>query len=509
MGLGARAFLAERIDGDEARRRARERLATRDQSLLYVLESFVYRHEGSPYLKLLRWAGIELGDLRAEVKEHGVEPTLERLRDAGVRVTFDELRGRTPIVRNGLELAAPAEAFDNPFLLGRPIGGRSSGSSGTARRVALDWVGQAEEAPGNYLMYEAHRLLNRPLGLWLAGPPGLAGLNALLVNSKRAHPPEAWFTPVARPLGGTHLPGRLSTRILPALARTTGLRLPRPEPVPVGEEETIARWLADRAPAILRTSASGAVRVAEACRRGGHDVAGCTALVAGEPLTTARRKAIEAAGFELVPHYGASEISLVAAGCARPTAGDDMHVCVDRLGVVTQPIETAPGHVVQSLLFTTLSRAPRLVLLNADIGDNARFERRDCGCLLGELGFDVHVSSVRSHAKLTGEGMGLVADELGDAVAACLEEVGGGPNDFQFWERPDEAGTRLVLVVSPDLRLDEEAFMEAVLEEIGRRAPGGSLVAETWRRAGTFELVRERPRATATLKLPTVITTPS
>ncbi len=88
-----------------------------------------------------------------------------------------------------------------------------------------------------------------------------------------------------------------------------------------------------------------------------------------------------------------------------------------------------------------------------------------------------------------------------DAVAACVERAGGGPNDYQFWERSDGAGaTRLVLAVTPELSIDERESVESVLAELRARAPAGTLVAEMWRAAETLELTRVRPEPTAALK---------
>jgi hypothetical protein len=146
------------------------------------------------------------------------------------------------------------------------------------------------------------------------------------------------------------------------------------------------------------------------------------------------------------------------------------------------------------------------VLLNAEIGDHAVFERRTCGCAFGELGLDLHVSTVRSHDKLTGGGMALLSGEFDDAVAACIERAGGGPNDYQFWERAEDGdATRLVLAVTPELEIDERRFVESVLEELRRRAPAGTLVAEIWRSGDTLELTRARPEPNSALKTATFV----
>lgn len=179
-----------------------------------------------------------------------------------------------------------------------------------------------------------------------------------------------------------------------------------------------------------------------------------------------------------------------------------MHLYDDRLAGTVLKREMGPGlPAVDSLLLTSLSVGRGQVLLNAEIGDHARFERRSCGCAFGALGLDLHLSTVRSHDKLTGGGMALLGGEFDDAIAACIERAGGGPNDYQFWERADNGGvTRLVLAVTPELEIDEGEFVESVLEELRRRAPAGTLVAEIWRSGETLELTRARPEPNAALK---------
>jgi hypothetical protein len=182
-----------------------------------------------------------------------------------------------------------------------------------------------------------------------------------------------------------------------------------------------------------------------------------------------------------------------------------MHVCTDRLAVIAMPRPVGPdGATVDSLLFTTLSPSCGKVFLNADLGDNASLERRPCGCTFGAIGMDQHVSTVRSHEKLTGEGMGLLASQLDDAVAAVVGRGGGGPNDFQFWERADERGfTKLVIAVSPHVAIDEAALVSEVLDELGSRTAAEALTSAMWRQAGTLEVARETP--TTSYKMPPIV----
>ena len=46
-------------------------------------------------------AGCQPGDVRNMVRTKELETTLRELREAGVYITFEEYKGRKPLVRNG------------------------------------------------------------------------------------------------------------------------------------------------------------------------------------------------------------------------------------------------------------------------------------------------------------------------------------------------------------------------------------------------------------------------
>ncbi len=48
------------------------------------------------------------------------------------------------------------------------------------------------------------------------------------------------------------------------------------------------------------------------------------------------------------------------------------------------------------------------ILLNVGMGDYGRVRQAECDCQFGQLGFDTHVSDIRSYEKLTGEGVTFV-----------------------------------------------------------------------------------------------------
>jgi hypothetical protein len=125
---GLRGYLKRPLSPEQCAAMLERQRRACGETFLRILERAVYANPRSPYRRLLRHAGIEHGDVAALVADHGLEPTLERLHDAGVHVRLAEVKGRRPIARPGLELPVSENDFDNPLL--RPhFEGRSGGSS--------------------------------------------------------------------------------------------------------------------------------------------------------------------------------------------------------------------------------------------------------------------------------------------------------------------------------------------------------------------------------------------
>src|SRR5215208_5999246 len=92
-------FLHHPLSPRQAAEIVARRLRARPDSFLALADRAIYRRRRSPYRRLLRAAGCELGDLRALVTAQGLEGALGILADRGVYVDFDEFKGRRPIVR--------------------------------------------------------------------------------------------------------------------------------------------------------------------------------------------------------------------------------------------------------------------------------------------------------------------------------------------------------------------------------------------------------------------------
>ncbi len=114
FGFGLKTFLKEPTTVAQAAAAVRSRLATREDNFLRLLQRGVFQYPRSPYLPLFRLARCEFGDVSDRVRRHGLEDTLRVLREAGVYITFEEFKGRAPIVRAGHEIPVLAHDFDNP-----------------------------------------------------------------------------------------------------------------------------------------------------------------------------------------------------------------------------------------------------------------------------------------------------------------------------------------------------------------------------------------------------------
>jgi hypothetical protein len=293
-----------------------------------------------------------------------------------------------------------------------------------------------------------------------------------------------------------------------AAGRLSGARIPWPETVRLDEAERIAVWVAEtvrlHSGCLLVTHVSKAVRVCLAAREVGIDLNGATFLGGGEPPSEAKIREITRTGARWVPMYPFSEYGIVGVGCANPADENDVHLLNDGLALTQFP-RPMPGSdiLVDAFNFTTLLPTAPKIFLNVESDDYGLVEERQCGCLLEQYGYPLHVRHIRSFSKLTGEGGTLVGSEM----IRILEDVlpsrfGGTALDFQLLEEEGENGlTRLSLLVHPRLQIENEsAVVRAVLEELQPKSSGpgtGSFAAEitrnTWQQAQTLRVKRMAP----------------
>ena len=485
------------------RARLAERLATRDERFIAVVREGVYGRPGSPYLALLRHAGVEEGDLVALVRAKGVNDALATLYEAGVSVGADEARGRAPIVRPGLELHVRDTDFDNP-LVGDGYRGTSGGSTGAPRRTVLDSGDLLDEAINHDLWVESEGVADQPLAIWRSVLPSRAGIRNVFRCARLGPRPEAWFSQTPLSLEATSFEDWAALRVALVAARTGGMRVPRPVHVPVADAERVARWLAERVaegrPPVLDGPVGACVRAISAAGDAALDVGGTLVRCGGEPLTGAKRALVEAAGARVSSHYAMSEVSRVAIGCARPAAPDDTHFLSDKLALL--PLPRCDG--ASSLLLTTIGRHTAKLFLNVDTGDTAVVEERDCGCLVGAAGLTTHLHTIGSPEKLTSEGVTFQGRDVLELVEVVLpQRLGGAPTDYQIVEREVDGVPRVSVVVSPRVGpIDDEEAVRLVLAALAAGPSFRKMMASTLAEARTLSVERAEPFVTDVGKVP-------
>ena len=475
------------------------RLRARPDTFLALADRVIYRHRRSPYGRLLQVAGCELGDLRALVTAEGLEGALGVLANRGVYVDFDEFKGRRPIVRGSERLEPTPADFDNPRLPAH-FEVRTGGTRGPGAAVRTSLRFLADQAPNLGLALGAHGLADANHVLWMGAP-----LRDMLRYARLGRPPIAWFHSLALPPWRVRAVGAG----LWAYARLLGCPLPWPVRVDLAHPTYLARWLearSTRGRSVCLTAFGGsAVRVAAAAGEAGYSLRDVAFIAIGEPFTTAKRAAIERAGARALARYGSQETGNIAYSCATPSFADDVHLFRDSFALVQRPRAVGgTGPEVDAFLLTTLLPSAPKIMLNVENGDHGRLERRDCDCALGALGLREHLSEIRSHEKLTGEGMTFVRTRLIPVIEELLPaRFGGSSAEYQLLEEEGGDGIlRLALLVSPRIGpLDEPELRRSFLAELGRDGRLESYMAGIWERAGTVQVRREEPRATSAGKI--------
>lgn len=500
------SFYAQQDSVEGGRAELAERLARRSENFLDFARRAIYDFPASPYLPLLRAAGCEWGDLQHLVADRGIEDALHELRRAGVRVSFEQVKGREPLVVAGRELPGGAALFANP-LARKHLETLSSGSTGARTRNPIDLDDKAARATVSPAIRAAQGILDLPRARIVGRLPESSGFGGALSGGRGRRVADRWFTPVLSPPRKTELRFRVAHHFVVAMARLNGVRVPKPEPLPIGEVIRVARWAADtiasEGACVVHATPSMCLRIALAARREGIDLDGLTFTAGGEPLTKAKAAAIRACGARVFANYNMSEIGSIGAFCVRPIADNEQHVMTDRLALIQAP-RLVGSIEVDALLVTSLLATARRVLLNAETDDYGVLEQRRCGCPLDELGLHTHVRDVRSFKKLTAEGITLIGSEMEHVLEQVLpERFGGSALDYQLVEEEDDQGfTRIAVRVSPAVGpLDEQAVLATMLAALAKASISADLAMRLWNHTGAIRIVRAQPLVGARGKL--------
>jgi hypothetical protein len=502
-----RRFARHTLTLEEARRIVRERMERREENFLHVVERSIYGHPGSPYLALLKLAGCELGDLRLLVGQKGLEGALGDLRVAGVYVTFEEFKGRKPIVRHGKTIPVSAWDFDNPFMQ-RAFTVQSGGSTGAATNVGVNLEQIAAQAPHELLTLSAHGLVDVPTVRW-GGILPAGALRSILRSVYIGHTPRRWFSPQGLRDSRYWLKYGLATYYIVAWMRLCGVRVPLPEYVRVERALVVARCVAEllreHGRCVVNTNLSRSMRVCLAAQEAGLDLTGTTFEGSSEPATAAKIRPLERAGVSFISNYGMVEASRIACGCAQPADVGDVHLMKDAFALFAHPYLVEGLDVtVPAFNLTTLLPTASKVMLNVQMDDYGIVEERRCGCELETYGYTTHLREIRSYSKLIGEGVTLIGNEM----LHILEEVlparfGGSPLDYQMMEQEDEQGfTRLYVLISPRIEIaDEQQVIDVILNAMRESSPMADGARAVWQQMQTIRVKREEPILTGRGKL--------
>lgn len=503
---GLHRLIRRRMTVAEALSIIQDRLENRDQNFLLSLEHGVYNNPRSPYRLLLQRAGCTIDDIKELLRTEGLEGTLQKLRDEGVYVTFEEFKGLTPIVRGSLTLNPAASDFDNP-LIQRYYSSSTGGTTGPERRVRLDLDHLESLLPGRIAVRHVQGLTGIPAASWSNLPPA-GGMKGVLLSAAAGEPATHWF--ITQGFSWTNgVRYRAATNATLAAARFAGASVRFPRHVPLEQAVTLARWASEQTArhgrCTIHASVSRILRIAVAAREHGIDLTGTILRGGGEPPTPAKVAQIIASGATFHSSYAFSELGTVGSSCINATGPNDQHLMQDHVAMI-QASRKVPGFdlEVPAFCFTSLLPTAAKMLLNVESDDYGTVDSHSCGCKWEQLGFPVHVRDIRSFRKLTGEGMTLVGSDIERVLDEFLPaRYGGSSLDYQFAEEEDSRGfTRIVLRVSPNVLMeDESAMIEYVLDSLKQLGGAAAVAQTTWRDAGTLTIRREMPVMTARGKL--------
>jgi len=502
LAKGVREFFREQITVIHASQDIRTALDNREERFLELVRTHVYERPDSPYLRLLELAGCDLSDLRTHVHRHGLERTLEQLAAEGVYLTSDEFRGKQEVIRGGQSFWISPKLFER---LDSPpgFGIQSSGTRNQPVRsfIPLDWL--TVRALAMAVFFSAHDLFSYSHALYDAILPGSA-VNHLLINAKLGKITERWFArkvPFNSWLEGGYF--YLTTYAIVLSGKWFGPGLPKPEFINVRDIHRVVRWIEEKRregkKCHITAIVSSAVRIARVASEMGVSLEGTKFVVSGEPFTESKCEAIRQTGAVAVSHYAYGGGVNVGFACANPVYTDEIHVNQHMIALISHPRPLPAGaRTIHPVLCSTLHPAAPRVLLNVENGDYATLESRDCGCVLGEVGLNLHLHHIRSYEKFTTEGMNYFYGDLFELFEKILpSEFGGGPGDYQLVEEEDRTGqTRLTLLVHPEVgKLDEDRLLSRLMEGLAQGSRGNRFMSKLWQDAGTFRIKREIPFA--------------
>jgi hypothetical protein len=498
MTLGIWDLLRQPVEADPVAA-LRLQMAHREEHFLDLARRVVFANPQHPYHEMFRIAGCTWEDLADGVSRDGLEATLEKLAAAGVYLTHDEFKGKTPVVRGGREISCGPQALLNPLVRGLTRN-FSSGSRGPATMTPISTRFKAYRIGYQRLQFSEFDLTGRASVQVRPILPSSIGIANNLRCLRLGEKPAQWFAQSGQ--GRNERRYRTLTHFILRSARLMGAPMPLPDYLPENDFSPVARWIAGRKqqgiPRVMWSFVSSAVRVAAAARDLGLDIAGTLFLVGGEALTEAKRKGIEAAGGEAYPNYSISEVGPIGSACRHMDTGDSVHVYRDAVAVISRRRRAPLCDVeVNSLMFTNLLPFAARFLINAEMDDAGILEPVTCDCEYARAGMNLRIRDIYSYGKLTGQGITLMGSDIVSILENALpQRFGGGPGDYQLVEYDGDRQAQVELRISSRTGVRSPAAVrDSLLHEI-RGCYGGSLASRVWTHSGGLQAIIAEPFAT-------------
>ncbi len=480
----------------------RDTLLHREDNFLNLVRRGIFENPRSPYNSLFRLADCTFEDVTSSVRRNGLEKTLKDLREAGIYLTHEEVKGK-PIHRHGKTIPNDVAATANP---GSSKGMESVSSGSRSRGIATPTSNAYRLYRECYetLAYQESGAKDRAVALLRPILPSPSALVATVGLARCGQPAERWFT-VGKSFRSNG-PYALMTRLLVAEARLLGCRVPFPSYLDKDDFLPVAQWVAEKKrqgiQTLLRSGVSWATRMCAAALEESLDISGTMMIAGGEAISPARRRVFDAAGVQAIGRYAISEIGTVGIGCPH-LSGNSVHLLADAVAVIEhrRPAPFADTEV-NSLLFTSVHPLASRVYINAEMEDAGTLVPASCDCAYSRVGFRTVIQDVYSFGKLSSHGMTLA----GNALLTIIEErlparFGGGPGDYQLVEIEGAAQGELRLRVTPRLRSVDLAEVQGFFLEQVRRIYGGSLSVRTWEATSSIRAEAIEPYQTRSGKV--------
>lgn len=494
-------FFSQTLDRTSAASAIHAALKSREERFLRLVQTEVFARADSPYLKLFRNAGCEMEDLEGLVRDEGLEGALSHLAGQGVYLSTEEFKGKRPVTRGSSSFMVRQKDLQ-PSQRSWGLPTESSGTSNRPTRSLSSFGWLERESATTCLFLGAHELEDHAHAAVDVIAPGAAGMLFLLMVAKAGIAPQRWFC--RQPHHGW-LERRYQTMVAGQIVRGSrrhGPGFPAPELVDFQDLKPLVDWIRDEArkgsQVCIRCVASIAVRIAKLAIAEDIPLRSVAFIVTGEPFTESKRQIIEQTGARFTVQYGYTPGAVhLGRGCARRRFTDEMHVDLSTLAVIEHRRQAAAGSTaLEPLLCTTLYPEASVFQLNVENGDSAVLEQRDCGCLLGDVGYNLLIHRVRSFEKFTCQGMNYAFTDLYPLLEDRLPKLfGGGPGDYQLVEEGQSGGeVYLTLRVHPGVgSVDEAKLIEALGEGLSQSSRSQQFMARIWQDAGALRIRRESP----------------